>query len=256
MTVEEIVMKTLSASFEQAATAPELNRQAVHDLRNLFGVVASAKHLLEGKDRGFRHRALLDALGDAAARGGRLTTFLLGGGAQAVGLSPLDVGARLVDLSAMMHACAGEGLELDAQVAAPNSMVRVQADEFDAVILELLANAVAAGARRIIVRNRTVGSCVWILVSDDGAGMTPGELRRARSGIDLREAKGSGLARVHRFAAASHGQLCIRSGEDAGTLVALILPTILSVASPATTSSVGSGRPMRDEPLHRQTATT
>ena len=52
-------------------------RENIHDLRNLFGIVSSASHLLERDPPPDRRAMLLDALSQAARRGGVLTTALL-----------------------------------------------------------------------------------------------------------------------------------------------------------------------------------
>jgi len=54
-----------------------IQRETIHDLRNLFGIVSSAKHLLEGQPAKVRRLALLQAIEAAAIRGGELTTSLL-----------------------------------------------------------------------------------------------------------------------------------------------------------------------------------
>ena len=203
-------------------------REAVHDLRNLFAVVAAAKHLLERAPERVPLSELLAAIGDAANRGGRLTTRLLAETAAPQASSPTDVGARLADLAPMMNALAGSKLELDLQLGGPQAFV--DPVEFDSAILELIANARKAEAHTIVVRSRIVGSRLWILVCDDGRGMMATTLARARLGRDAGAAHGAGLAGVHRFARASFGKLRIRSHPFAGTSVALILPTVLSLA--------------------------
>lgn len=228
--VEGDIMTSVSGAAVQAGK-PTLERQAVHDLRNLFAVVASAKQLLERGPEEARRRSLLDALEDAADRGDRLTTRLLANERGACGARPIDVGLRLADLSPMMQA-SGVAVELDAEISAPNSMVRVDGDELDAVMLELLANAVSAGARNVVVRCRTIGARIWLMVRDDGRGMSAAQVAEARNGQDRAAAHGNGLRRVHQFAAVSHGRVHMRARPGAGTCVALTLPTLLTTARP------------------------
>lgn len=210
------------------SAAPQ--RQAIHDLRNLFAVVVSAKSLL-ARDPARKERAvLLDAIEDAAMRGSRLTTGLLAPGANSSPSRGTDPGARLNSLCPMMRALAGPLIHFDLKVASRPSLARIDGPEFDAALLELVANARAAGSHTIVVRARTIGSRLWFLVADDGRGMGKSTLDQARHGIDARAAHGAGLSRVHNFVRASHGSMRIRSRPSRGTSVAIILPTILSIA--------------------------
>jgi len=141
-----------------------------------------------------------------------------------------DIGARLADLSPLMHVLAGPRIALDAVIALPNALVRIAREEFDAAILALVASAVAADARNIVVRNRLVGAHAWVLAEDDGLGIAPSDLARARNGLDIDGARGSGLFHVHHFARMAHGRLLIRSGREGGMAIALVMPAVLSVA--------------------------
>lgn len=223
-------MQNRSGSAHRPSQTTTLQRETVHDLRNLFGIVASAKHLLERDPARAQRQALLDALGEAATRGGRLTTRLLASDPAAGDLYPTDIGERLADLAPLMQALTRNRIALHIDVAVPHSHVRMINEAFDAAILELIANAVAADARHIAVRNRLVGMHVWTLVSDDGRGMSAAALSMARSGEDSGNAHGGGLSRVHHFARMTHGHLLIRSGRGVGTSIALILPVMLSAA--------------------------
>lgn len=205
-------------------------RQAVHDLRNLFGVVVAAKHGLERRPARVDQIALLEAIEDAAMRGSRLTTGLLGSASRDPNPRAFDVGVRLANLAPLMTTLAGTRVELDLEVACPNTMVRADALALDATVLELVANACAANARHIMVRSAAAGSRLWLLVADDGHGMTPQVLTQARGGVDAGGVHGAGLARVHDFVRNAHGRLRLRSREGRGTAIAIILPTVLGIA--------------------------
>ncbi|WP_294197642.1 HAMP domain-containing sensor histidine kinase [uncultured Sphingomonas sp.] len=229
-------------------------RQTIHDLRNLFGIVVAAKNIL-ARDPGQTQRiTLLEAIEDAAMQGGRLTSDLLGNGVRSENLQTVDVGARLADLPPMMSALAGPRVEFDLEIGMPESRARLDPAAFDASILELIANAGAADARTIVVRSARVGARLWILICDDGRGMASQALARARRGVDTGCAHGAGLSRVHDFVRASHGHLRIRSQVDGGTAIALILPTVLSVtlADRCTPSRSAFPKPKRKETIHEK----
>jgi len=221
-------MQTSIGSVSRMPYAAPQQREAVHDLRNLFGIIASARQLLEHDPVPPRRRAILDALGDAVLRGSRLTTHLLTPPAPAVAQS-IDVGERLSSLAPMMQALADARVTLDLQVGFPHARVRMIGDQFDAAVMELVTNALVAGASSVIVRNRQVGARIWTLVSDDGRGMSASTCAWARSGLDAGTAHGGGLSHVHRFARMAHGHLYLRSRRGTGTTIALVLPVLLGI---------------------------
>lgn len=231
----------------QKPTVTAAQRETIHDLRNLFGIVASATHILERDPEPSRRTVMLEAIEGAAIRGGALTTTLLASAPRTGGGKTIDVGSRLADLAPMIGAIAGTRLELDFQVFCPNAQARIDAEGFDAAILELVANAKAAGASRIILRSHKVGARLWILVSDNGKGMSAQCLAGARQGGNSGHARGNGLCRIHRLAREAHGHLLIRSRPLAGTSIALILPTVLSIAVDEPTA------PQRSDTPHKET---
>lgn len=227
-------------------------RNEIHDLRNLFGIVLSAKHLLERDPGQAARAAFLEALEAAALRGDQLTTDLLATGGRDRELQATDPGDRLAGLATVMGALAEPRIEFDLEIGYPNALARIDAAEFDASIIELIANARAANARTVLIRSRKVASRLWILVCDDGNGMAPQELDRARQGIDPGFAPGTGMARVHRFVCASHGHMRVRSRPLSGTSVAIILPTLLKVAGYEPRHQFRCTRPLHDEKVREE----
>ncbi|WP_454887573.1 ATP-binding protein [Sphingomonas oryzagri] len=197
----------------------------IHDLRNLFGIVASARNCLGDLPQDSRARNLLEAIEQAAMRGNALTTGLLGARDGATG--NLDVRRRLETLEPMLRAVTGRTVDLRLDLADDRSLLRAQADEFDAVLVELVVNACKAlrTRGRIIVRARRRGSMVRIMVADNGRGMTPSVARQAERGATSHSgANGTGLGRIHRFVDGAHGSLRIRGRSGRGTVVSLALP--------------------------------
>lgn len=205
---------------ERTLREPHAPRQAVHDLRNLFGVIASAGRLLE-RDDGGRHRAILAALQRAAVDGQRLTSNLL------AGVPPrartIDLRARLIALVPLLQSlCDQVALTVDGGSAPLR--VRLDAAVLDAVVLELVTNACAAQPRsEIIVRARAIGERVWISVADDGCGISAAPVRDRLGGQD----KGHGLGRIRHAVARAHGRLFMRSRAGRGTVVTINLPLVM-----------------------------
>lgn len=198
-------------------------RKSVHDLRNLFAVISAATHLLERNPSPTRCKALFSALEEATLRGGKLTTDLLACGARQSQARVIDVSAKLAGLRSMMEALAGRS-SLAIETSGGMALVEISLAEFEATILEFVANAAHAGATSITVRSRCGRASVRIIVADDGCGMSDAMLARARSGQDSGREHGAGLGRAHHFADRCGGRLRIRSRPGLGTAIALEIP--------------------------------
>ena len=207
-------------------TSAMARRELIHDLRNLFGVVASAKHLLDEAPEGDRRKLLLEAIESAATRGGQLTTDLLSAPEDLNMPEHIDVGHLLLRLAPMMRALAGSRADVVLDPTHQSIVTAICPKMFEAAILELIANAAAATRAngRIIVRTRKVGARVRIVVADNGIGMNPTAMKRALSNSSS-GAKGAGLGRVQHFAVAAKGWLSLRSSVGHGTVVSINLPT-------------------------------
>jgi signal transduction histidine kinase len=205
-------------------------RETMHDLRNLFGVVASARHMLDDKPSGERRALLLDAIEDAAVRGGRLTTAMLARGSDR-NASCLDLNAHLRGLEPLMSARTGSNVTIRFEPCRSALPVKLDTAGLDAAVLELVANACCAlpVSGDILVRTRRAGSRVWLMVADNGNGMSGDDLRHALAPTDKSAAHGTGLGRVRHFADSAHGRLSLRSRKAHGTLAVLNLPLVLKL---------------------------
>lgn len=215
----------------EATSATLARRELIHDLRNLFAVVASAKHMLEDRLSEDRQRSLLAAIEDAAVRGVALTTSLLAMDGDAERVQKIDVSNRLLALTPMIRALAGGDGEAILQLCKQPTVTRVCPELFEAAILELVANASAARrGGHVFIRTRRIGNRIIVIVADDGCGMDPLKQERVLTRRDARGPKGSGLGRVRQFVSKANGTLRIRSRAGRGTVVSLTLPTVLGLA--------------------------
>ena len=216
-----------------ALPLPGSAREIIHDLRNLFAVIASIQHLMARSCAATERADLLRGLEEAAVRGGELTSRLLcnnGSGKRRL----LDVGVRVADAAPMLQAIARPQtlLEIDTQVALPTAMVNADPAELEAVLIELVTNAKAAGARRVMLRCRRVGSRIWLMIADDGTGLLPSPSFKSPHHAD-ETGHGLGLSRVWRAVRDMSGKLLIRSstGARTGTVIAMLLPIALGAVS-------------------------
>jgi signal transduction histidine kinase len=220
--------KPLTTSPAEFAT-----REAIHDLRNLFGIVASARHLLDDAPAEEKRHQLLDAISEAAMRGGALTTDLLARHQPDHATRSVDVNREIERLEPLLRASIGAEAVLELDLCARRPRVRVDRDELEAVIIELLINARAAcpGAARIRLRTRYRCERLWLTVADNGCGMGHADLERLLTHVAKPGARGTGFGRVRSFVGKAHGRLNVRSRAGRGTVVSLNLPTVLSLAA-------------------------
>ena len=216
-------------------------RKVVHDLRNLFAIVGAAKSLLEHDPAPGRRRELLDALGEATRQGAQLTTDLLANREDYTDWRDVDVERRLAGLAPMLRVLAPVRMTFAEAGVDERLMVRTRPAELDATVLEIVSNAARAGASEVMIRGRRCGKRIWLIISDNGCGMSEYTLERARRGRDLGLAHGSGLSRVQQFMATCDGQTCIRSCVGHGTTIALIFPASnAQIAGTAGSSALSS----------------
>lgn len=204
--------------------------KTVHDLRNLFGIVASGTRLLERQADPARSRQVLDAMLAAAERGATLTSQLLVDKGDHRKPS-FDAAAALRNLAPLLQTkLATHAL----QVELPADAVRIgaRAADFDGVVLELVTNAERAlgptGSLRL--RARRIGARFHLVVADTGCGMGC-DLHGSDAGAAAGKAThGHGLSFVRQFVRNAHGDLRIRSRAGRGTVVRMTLPVVLSLA--------------------------
>jgi len=220
----EAALQPQSELEQSGYCATPAQRKAIHDLRNLFAIVGAAKSLLERDPVLARREELLRAIGEATRQGGQLTTALLANSAERSSTAQIDVGERLAKLAPMLRVLANVQVNLVHTAQGSNLTVRMVPSDFDAAVVELVSNAAAAGADAVTIRSRKCGSRVWLVIADNGCGMSAATLARARRGTDLGMAHGTGLSRVRQVMESSHGHLHIRSRSGLGTEIGLTFP--------------------------------
>jgi CheY-like chemotaxis protein len=157
----------------------------------------------------------------------------------------------------MLGRTLGEHIEVRLETAANSPWVLVDPARLETAILNLAVNARDAMPRggHLVIRTRNehgrgrtaAGEWVTISVIDDGAGMTPEVVARARQPFFTTKADGHGtglgLSIVQALARESGGRLRIESRPGIRTAVALMLPV---AAAPAIAAL--SDNPRRDTP--------
>lgn len=242
-------MRSALATLNPGFGRPDALRGVVHDLRNLFAVVASAKCLLNRRLDERTKAILVDALYRVAADGKVLTDGLLAGGLEDRGCG-VDARDELQNLAPILASLEGSGLKIELSIGEQPSWILMPAPEFRALVLELVTNAARAGAHTIRIGAARRGSRFWLTVADDGSGFAaPGGSPGSSTPAGLH---GNGLRRLATAVDSARGSVRIRSKRRNGSVVALILPIVRLLPSVRLTdlSSGSSARAGILEEIH------
>ncbi len=248
------------AAVEELARAEAALRQAqkmeavgrltggiAHDFNNLLMVVTSGFDLIRRRleDRA-RVLKTAEAGLDAARRGAKLTRQLLTF-ARKQNLRPEN--ALLLDFEPLMRRAVGEAVRVDTTLHPALHPVRIDPNEFESAVLNLVVNARDAlppQGGRIAVASRNEargappsgaaaapdapppGDYVVVSVSDNGCGMDASTLAQVFEPFfttkEFGKGSGLGLSQVYGFARATGGAVEIASKPGEGATVEIWLP--------------------------------
>jgi signal transduction histidine kinase len=222
-----------------------------HDFANVLqavqgGVRLAAKKLDRDPEAA---RRLLEAVADAAQRGGSITRRLLGFARRGeLRVDQIDPSAVLTDLEDILtRTLSWPALRIRIEADAKLAPVRVDRGELETVLVNLATNArdampnggtLTLSARAEVVRDDPsthraglrAGLYVRLAAEDTGVGMDQETLARAAepffSTKPEGEGTGLGLAMARDFAAQAGGAFAIDSEPGRGTTVTLWLPAV------------------------------
>ncbi|WP_157016815.1 ATP-binding protein [Mesorhizobium xinjiangense] len=218
----------------------DVEQFAVHDINNLFAVIASGLRLLECQDDAGYRRAIVNKMEEAITRGAFLSRQLL----DTARLCDHSIdGAVDGDRFASMVATLFQALRPDIAV---RSEIAPDLWDFNAdpeglyfALLNLFRNsadampgggAITLTARNIEASGFAARRAVEIVVADDGEGMSSEVLSQALNPYFTTKppgrGSGLGLPQVQRFAEERGGAVGIESKQGAGTRVRLTLPCV------------------------------
>jgi signal transduction histidine kinase len=135
----------------------------------------------------------------------------------------IDVTERL---ETIIDASLAGGIKLDA----PRHLrAVVDAEAFDRIVSNLLANAIRHGAPPIVLSAKSNGDELWVTIEDRGPGVAPEFVsslfdRFTRGTTDSGEGAGLGLSIAQSFARAHGGALSYEAAEPHGARFRLVLP--------------------------------
>jgi PAS domain S-box-containing protein len=236
----------------------KLTGGVAHDFNNLLTVIKGNLEMLEGRVAS-KHANLIKDAQEAADLAANLTSSLLAFGRRMpLNPQPIDIGALVINVGALIRRTLGETIDVQVRVAGDHSAV-VDAAQLQNALLNLAINARDAmpkgghltisveraeldldyAARNVEVR---AGSYEVIEVADTGTGMTDDVKDKAFEPFFTTKAvsagTGLGLSSVYGFIKQSRGHVALYSEVGQGTSVRLYLPVpprTMPEAAPADT---------------------
>jgi two-component system NtrC family sensor kinase len=245
----------------------QLTGGIAHDFNNLLTVISGNLDLADRKSDTGAIRRHLKSIRHAADRATTLTRQLLTFSRRHM-LNPrtVDLNAVLERTRMLVEHAVPDSVTLEVALAADPSPVRIDVSEFEAAVLNLVANARDAmpdGGRLALSIDEVVlpqdgidiqpelppGRYVVLRIADTGAGMSPETLARVYEPFfttkEVGKGTGLGLSQVYGFAQQSGGAVAIASAPGRGTRVSLLLPRsseVIAGDARALTESAAPGR--------------
>jgi len=245
-----------------------------HDFNNLLtAILGHAQYLAEsvGTDQGLQED--VKAITEAAQRSASLTRQLLAFSRhQVLELGPVDLNRTVSEMHDLLLRLVPEHIDLQTQLAPTLPTALADRRQLEQVILNLVLNARDAGSQTIVIATEGVsdadGEQAVLSVRDDGSGMAPETRARAFEPFFTTkgpgEGTGLGLSTVHGIVHQSGGRVELESEPGGGTLIRVLLPTVVGHELPPQEPTVAPAvRPsersatvllVEDDPLVRSVA--
>ncbi len=219
-----------------------------HDFNNLLTVIVNNLALIAHLNDDPRTLRMVQSAQRAAEQGAKLTQQLLAY-ARRQPLMPHvhNVNTLVRGFGAVLRRACGETIDLRFELSRARTVVKVDAQQFESALLNLVVNASDAmplggrltistdvqtleAPRHVLGGELPTGRYVVASVQDQGTGMAPEVLSRALEPFyttkDIGKGTGLGLSQVYGFASQSGGSVDIRSTPGEGTLVQIWLPYV------------------------------
>ncbi|WP_322518105.1 ATP-binding protein [Rhodopseudomonas palustris] len=221
----------------------QLTGGVAHDFNNLLTVIRSSADLLRRRDLPpERMRRYVDAISDTADRAARLTGQLLTFARRhAQNRQVFDAANQIEQIAEMLRTALGSRASFALRLDERPLAVEADANQFDAALVNLVANARDAmdgqGALEIRVARAAptaqetaagIEDVVAVSIADTGAGIPQDHIDRIFEPFfttkDVGRGTGLGLSQVYGFAKQSGGNVTVESAVGSGTTVTLRLP--------------------------------
>ena len=218
----------------------DVEQFAVHDINNLFAVIASGLRLLECQNNAGYRRAIVNKMEEAITRGAFLSRQLLDKARlRDHSIDGAVDGDRFASMVDTLIQALRPDIAVRTEIAPDLWDFNADPEELYFALLNLFRNSADAvpggGATTLTARNIEASGfaarrVVKIMVADDGEGFSNGVLSQALnpylSTKPPGRGRGLGLPQVQRFAEERGGAVDIESKQGAGTRVRLTLSCV------------------------------
>ena len=215
----------------------QLTGGIAHDFNNLLTSIITSLSLLSDEARGGNTNAVQqysDTAMAAAQRAASLTHRLLAfARRQPLDTRTIDINARIMSLEELLRRTIGERIALAIELDAHAAIARVDVNQLENAILNLVVNARDAlpGGGTILLGTRLPSNApgfVELFVQDDGIGIPDDVLQNVFEPFFTTKPSGQGtglgLSMTYGFARQSGGEARIASKAGVGTTVSILLP--------------------------------
>ena len=222
----------------------QLTGGVAHDFNNLLMIIRSSADLLRRRDLPLeRQRRYVDAISDTADRAAKLTNqLLIFSRRHPMKREVFDIASQLERVTDMLQTMIGSRIAFTLDIAEGLLAVEADANQFETVMVNLVANARDAmeGHGSLTVRLArssaavptatalTTREFVTVAVIDTGCGIPPEQIDRIFEPFfttkEVGRGTGLGLSQVYGFAQQSGGKVMVDSAVGVGTTITLHLP--------------------------------
>ncbi|ABD08512.1 PAS/PAC sensor hybrid histidine kinase [Rhodopseudomonas palustris HaA2] len=221
----------------------QLTGGVAHDFNNLLTVIRSSADLLRRRELPpERMRRYVDAISDTADRAAKLTGQLLTFARRhAQNRQVFDAAGQIEQTAEMLRTALGSRASFALKIDQRPLAVEADANQFDAAMVNLVANArdamdgqgaleirVAAAAPTAQETAAGVMDVVAVSIADTGAGIPQDQIDRIFEPFfttkDVGRGTGLGLSQVYGFVKQSGGNVTVESALGCGTTITLRLP--------------------------------
>ncbi len=243
---EILKQKAATVKLQRLEAIGQLTGGIAHDFNNLLTVISGNLELLEEQLVSPQDREILSRAARAADSGSRLTNRLLTFARKKnLASEVINLNDHVQAMIELLRRALGDSIELRTKLSPDLWLVRADAGEVEAAVLNLAINARDAMPNGGILSIRTdnivfeneetgyedplrAGPYVQISVSDNGLGMTKDVVSRVFEPFFTTKPSGRGtglgLSTIYGFIKQSNGNITIDSEPGSGTVVKLFLP--------------------------------
>lgn len=235
---EQRKMSDRLQQIDRVETLGKMAGDTAHDFANILSTIRTHAHLM-GTQKGAEAASSLQAIGNAVDFGSSLTDRLLAF-ARKQRLVPelVELNALVEGMAELVEISLKPDVKLEVSLAASPLNVLVDPGQLESALFNILLNAnnaITSNGSIKISLNRRNATHAYILVEDDGHGMSEDVLARAIEPFYTTRSDaggtGLGLSIVYGFIRQTGGDVTIESVPGRGTKIELSLPIAIEIYS-------------------------